>query len=62
MDFTARFQNTSDDQTVYSLKITVNTADENVVLSSTSYYYDQVATQEVITLENTIAASAAAIR
>ncbi|MCD7716333.1 MAG: hypothetical protein LUI39_07765 [Lachnospiraceae bacterium] len=60
MDFTARFQNTSDDQTVYSLKITVNTADENVALSSTSYYYDQVAPQEVITLENTIAASAAA--
>ncbi|MCD8075973.1 MAG: hypothetical protein LUF27_13280 [Lachnospiraceae bacterium] len=60
MDFTARFQNTSDDQTVYSLKITVNTADENVALSSTSYYYDQVAPQEVVTLENTIAASAAA--
>ncbi|MCC8050578.1 MAG: MSCRAMM family adhesin SdrC [Clostridiales bacterium] len=60
MDFTASFQNTSDDQTVYSLKITVNTADENVALSSTSYYYDQVAPQEVVTLENTIAASAAA--
>ncbi len=60
MDFTASFQNTSDDQTVYSLKITVNTADENVALSSTSYYYDQVAPQEVIILENTIAASAAA--
>ncbi|MCD7763845.1 MAG: hypothetical protein LUI14_11760 [Lachnospiraceae bacterium] len=60
MDFTASFQNTSDDQTVYSLKIAANTADENVALSSTSYYYDQVAPQEVIILENTIAASAAA--
>ncbi|MCD8397978.1 MAG: hypothetical protein LUD12_12505 [Lachnospiraceae bacterium] len=62
MDFITSFQNTSDDQTVYSLKITVNTADENVALSSTSYYYDQIAPQEVITLENTIAASAAAVQ
>jgi len=62
MDFITSFQNTSDDQTVYSLKITVNTADENVALSSTSYYYDQIAPQEVITLENTIAASTAAVQ
>ncbi|MDO5422341.1 MAG: hypothetical protein Q4F41_01280 [Eubacteriales bacterium] len=53
VEFTTTFRNRSQSESVYNLKVTLKPADDSISLSKTSFYFERVYPQEVITLTTT---------
>lgn len=58
--FVTEFQNTSKQETICNLKITLKAADEAVSLKTASFYFDAVAPGETISLPTSVSVSPAA--